>query len=391
MNCSEITRMGIFDVHVKSTEESLSQSLISWLTSSRFSTEAEATSAAASLGIKLPDIPIPMNADGTYANSHSKTWSEAVTKYLETHTDARSRVYEETRTANPSIIAAWKECQGRSGMRCWATQTQAEDNIVLNIEIRPLFAPFDAVPLLRIDHSDNVQPVNPSGTKVKVGIQPVQILFRRVGPMRGGAVSFSVVTKDANYPSASCDLIGLEKVITITQNELDGRITGYVQKNPSDNLINNVPGSGGEGPGTAGFSFEVEEPGKYVLFVRYAAQVSRPCDIFVNLYNESMVSTVTDYLDFLRRFAGLPVIPDRLAETTGGWDPAHVKDFEEAIVDLRKGLNNIIIRRREPQLPGAHAGGGGTPNLIPSIQGITLVKRIPPQSLPELTASTDFY
>jgi hypothetical protein len=89
-------------------------------------------------------------------------------------------------------------------------------------------------------------------------------------------------------------------------------------------------------------------------------------------------------------FRGPSVIPDRLAETTGGCDPAHVRDFEEAIVDLRKGLNNIIIRRREPQLPGAHAGGGSTPNLIPSIQGITLVKRIPPQSLPALAASTAF-
>jgi hypothetical protein len=109
-DCAEITRFGIFDVRRTTKQIDLIDDVIHWLTVNKYQSESAAKSAAASFGIKIPDVPIQLNGDGTYGESHSSTWSEATAEYLKSHREQHERISQEFITANPQIVAAWQSC-----------------------------------------------------------------------------------------------------------------------------------------------------------------------------------------------------------------------------------------------------------------------------------------
>lgn len=79
MACQDITKFGIFDFTYTSIDDSIVGSLREWVKSNHFRTQSDAHQAGFGLGMKLPidEIPIRVNADGTYGDSHSDNWSDA--------------------------------------------------------------------------------------------------------------------------------------------------------------------------------------------------------------------------------------------------------------------------------------------------------------------------
>ena len=127
-DCSQITKYGIFDLHSSATQTDLIDDVIHWLSVNEYSTESDARNAAAGVGITIPVVDITLNADGTYGDSHSSTWSKATAAYLKTHSESHTRASQEFVTANPQIVAAWQSCVtqfSQSGLHTELVQVDA--------------------------------------------------------------------------------------------------------------------------------------------------------------------------------------------------------------------------------------------------------------------------
>lgn len=137
-DCSEITRMGIFDVRSSRATQHITTDVIHWLSVNDFRTEDEAHNAAFHVGIVLPKINIPINTDGSYGDSHTSLWSKATAEYLSQHDVGDSAFEADFKGANPNIVNAWLHCVTQEkGLICWATQTSNPMEILLNVEFRP--------------------------------------------------------------------------------------------------------------------------------------------------------------------------------------------------------------------------------------------------------------
>jgi hypothetical protein len=142
-DCSEIPKYGIFDVRHTQTQEDFVQDVIHWLSVNQFSTEQQAQNAGLKIGIVIPHVDIPVNADGTYGQSSAKTWSQAAEEYFRQHIEIHKSFENTLITANPTIVTAWQECVSKAkGLICWAKQTDNPKEIVLSMELRPFTTSF---------------------------------------------------------------------------------------------------------------------------------------------------------------------------------------------------------------------------------------------------------
>jgi len=203
-DCSEITKYSIFDVRKSSTAETITMDVIHWLSTSEFLTETGATNAAAKVGFQLPQVKIPINADGSYGESHSKTWSKAAAEYLRQETRSRKTFADEFRTANPNIIAAWQACVTQAkGLICWAKQTDNPNEIQLFLELRYLTTDHPSkifVPSDGIEYSKNLSPYAKSFDKELGAGSPTNYLFtRNQGAAYDLASNFNVTTDATDY------------------------------------------------------------------------------------------------------------------------------------------------------------------------------------------------
>jgi hypothetical protein len=127
-DCSQITKFGIFDMKRTSQQTDMLDDVIHWLTVNEYQSESTARSAAASVGISIPDVPVPLNADGSYGESHASTWSKATADYLQSHHESHQKLSQDFITANPQIVSAWQSCVtlfGQSGLHTELVQVDA--------------------------------------------------------------------------------------------------------------------------------------------------------------------------------------------------------------------------------------------------------------------------
>lgn len=202
-DCSEITKYGIFDVRHTRTQMDFVQDIIDWLTVNQFSTEQEAKNAGLNVGIVIPDVNIPINADGTYGENHAKTWSLAAASYFSKHSEIHTSFESNFRTANPNIVTAWQQCVSNSkGLICWAKQTDNPKEIELSLELRPLNTSFWTlfVKVKSIQYSPQlVSTKKDFGQHLGFGSPSPYIFSRKSGEDYASAANFVVETNDADY------------------------------------------------------------------------------------------------------------------------------------------------------------------------------------------------
>jgi hypothetical protein len=198
-DCSQVLSMGIFDVSSTSREENLAESYLKWLTNREFSSNEEARSASGALGISLPKLPFGFNARGGSESSNSSTWGKELAEYLNQNREARSKFYQDFMVANTSIVNAWRDCVlNRKGLLCWGEQTDNPNEILLNMEVRPLTQPFTKLLKIRsVTNSPHVRPDSDYTGEEIAGI--FSIIYTRVGRQRNDSANFVVRTDDPNY------------------------------------------------------------------------------------------------------------------------------------------------------------------------------------------------
>jgi hypothetical protein len=241
-DCSEITSKGIFDVRQSRATENITSDVIHWLSVNEFNTQEDAHSAAASFGFVIPEVNIPINSDGSYGDSHKSSWSKAAADYLSQHVQHNQEFESKFRTANPAIVAAWKECvSGAKGLICWAKQTENPNEIVLNVEVRYLTRTPSLLKISKdgITFSDNLIPKNSDFTmNLGVGSPTPYLFVRKPGEEGRSAANFTVITNDPDYrgtaavpalpPLPPPPLIPLKMVGVWTGTEYNTDGPGYV-------------------------------------------------------------------------------------------------------------------------------------------------------------------
>jgi len=201
--CADITKYGIFDVQHTKTQSDFVQDLISWLSTNEFLSEAQAKNAALKVGIVIPDINIPVNADGTYGESHSKTWSKAAEQYFRNHTEAHASFESDVTKANPNIVAAWQACVTRAkGLVCWARQTPNPKEVLLSMELRPVATTQSSlsVRVRDVQYSSNLASRTRNFSRRLGFSSTTSYLFsRKPGSEYAEASNFLVETNDPDY------------------------------------------------------------------------------------------------------------------------------------------------------------------------------------------------
>jgi hypothetical protein len=184
-------------------------------------------------------------------------------------------------------------------------------------------------------------------------------------------VTFVVTTTDDNY-SGDCEVIGLpQRRLEVLAPVFDQARTGYALQDPKTGLITVAPGTAQGSPCTVGFKIDMEEGGTYTLVVDYATEVSRPCDVFLNLADAQGNWVYPDYPTFVKNLATAVTIVGALAQPTGGFGLAYIRSTTVGQLEVRKGLNTIHIRRRGQDETGYKESGN-----IPDIQGIKLLREV---------------
>jgi len=198
-DCSDITKFGIFDVRHTNQDTSLIDDIVHWLTVNEYTTENDARNASLRAGIVIPVVNIPINADGTYGDSHSSSWSKATAEYLQAHHEVHEKVSQDFKTANPQIVAAWQACVTQaSGLLCWARQTDNKNEIQLNIEVRPISLPLAPLKVTRIDKSPNFDFLTADWHK-QLNVNVTPLLLKRAGASASDAGNFTVETDNSQY------------------------------------------------------------------------------------------------------------------------------------------------------------------------------------------------
>lgn len=200
--CSDITKMGIFDVRHTRTQDDMVNDVIHWLSVNEFSTEQDARQAGLKVGIVIPGINLPLNADGTYGDSHSKSWSRATEEYLRQHVETHNSFEQTFLTSNPNIVSAWRDCVlNQKGLICWAKQTDNPKEILLGLELRPLTT-FSGlfVKVTDIQYSGNVESKAKNLDQyIGVGSPSPYLFSRKAGSDYATAVNFVVNTNNRDY------------------------------------------------------------------------------------------------------------------------------------------------------------------------------------------------
>jgi hypothetical protein len=139
MSCESILQWGIFDTKAVESEQRLISSLSMWLSHSKYASEKQTKDAAMKAGISIPGIEIPFNFDGSYGESHSKYYSEALAYAIETQTDWRAKFSEANRVASSGIVEAWRECQklnSRTGLSVIPVYSNLESGKGIALTVR---------------------------------------------------------------------------------------------------------------------------------------------------------------------------------------------------------------------------------------------------------------
>lgn len=119
--------------------------------------------------------------------------------------------------------------------------------------------------------------------------------------------------------------------IFIDARNFDGRYTAYVDVNPDyGNLITHDYKNHPSGaPDVAGYTISIPKSGRYDLEVEYAADKYLSTNIHID--NPE-----------------IPVLRDKLGNTTGGLHSDNAKWFTEGTLDLQKGTHVLQFRRNSP-------------------------------------------
>jgi hypothetical protein len=198
-DCAGITKYGIFDVRKTSQQTDLADDLIKWLTSNDFGTEEAAKNAGMSAGMVIPYIDVPANSDNTYGENHKSSWSKAAADFLQTHSEKHSKFTEEFMSGNVAIVNAWKECVTRAtGLICWATPTSRNDEVRLNIEVRPVQLPVGTMRISAIVSSPNLTPLSPSKGR-SLNTKTISFLYHRSLKNAETGGNFTVSTNNDVY------------------------------------------------------------------------------------------------------------------------------------------------------------------------------------------------
>ena len=198
-DCSAITKYGIFDVRHTSQQVDLVDDLVKWLSVNEYKTENDAKNAAARAGITIPVLDISLNADGTYGESHASTWSKAVLDFLHSHKELHTKFAQDFSTANPQIVSAWQACVTQvTGLVCWVNQTDNPNEVMLNIEVRPISLPLSSLTIAKIVTSPNLKLLSLDWKK-SLNVKVTPLLYSRSGPDAKNAANFTVDTNSDQY------------------------------------------------------------------------------------------------------------------------------------------------------------------------------------------------
>jgi hypothetical protein len=149
MSCEQILKWGIWDFSKIESAEQFSESLFTWLEHNTYSSEADTRDAALAAGITIPaDIPVPLNADGSYGENHSKTYSSAFFSLLRRDTTFFKQFSEVNRKADASIVAAWRDCMAtaKTGVFIYLVGEPDSQELILKVQARP-YTPGTALKL----------------------------------------------------------------------------------------------------------------------------------------------------------------------------------------------------------------------------------------------------
>jgi hypothetical protein len=199
-DCAAITKYGIFDVRKTSQQTDLADDFLKWLSINEFNSQQDAHNAGMKTDIIIPYLDVPANSDNTYGDNHSSNWTKATIDYLQAHQEKHLKFAEDFSTANSAIVDAWKECvMYATGLICWATPTDRQDEVILNLEVRPVVIPVPpSLYIANISNSPSLRPIG-SYKYMRLNTKPRSLLFHRAESNGETAGNFSVSTNSEVY------------------------------------------------------------------------------------------------------------------------------------------------------------------------------------------------
>lgn len=203
-DCSQILKHGIFDVSTTSTSESLSDSFLRWLASREVKNEQDAKQLGGSVGVILPDLPVPIQLDQNFSRSSASSWGKELYERLQSNSQAHKQFSQSFSTANPNIVNAWLVCsKNKRGLVTWAESTGKPDEILLRMEARALsssdFPKLTGLKIVKIEHSPNVKFDEATHVGSPIGTETKSIIFSRIGENKSDAANFNVITNLRDY------------------------------------------------------------------------------------------------------------------------------------------------------------------------------------------------
>ncbi|WP_207535566.1 hypothetical protein [Desertivirga arenae] len=117
--CSEILKWGLWSYNEKYESVQLAEKTVNWFTNNKIHSKQSTLDLAKKADIALPieGLVIPMNLEGTFGQSNSQYYSEAVAYYLEHNVDYRKVYLEKNIQADDGIVKAWSKCMEKPKAR----------------------------------------------------------------------------------------------------------------------------------------------------------------------------------------------------------------------------------------------------------------------------------
>lgn len=203
MGCESILKWGIWDFSKITSAEQFSESIISWLDFNTYESEKDTRTASIAAGIVLPaDVPIPINIDGSYGETHEQFYSTALSKFFRKNTTYLQTFTQINRFADKSIVSAWSDCMVRrqGGAFLYLVSNSDSNELMLKVQVSA-YKPGDSVNLRidRIDISDNLEEISSQRIAGQFITNQAFTRLRRIGKNANGSLLISIKFDDSAF------------------------------------------------------------------------------------------------------------------------------------------------------------------------------------------------